>query len=65
MNRSQTHECRNWERVSFLGIHISDFYTSQYGSHKETCLAGGCLYSSGAELAIYERKLEVSYLGKG
>ncbi len=27
-NRSQTHECRNWERgraVSFLGIHIFDF----------------------------------------
>jgi hypothetical protein len=28
INRSQTHECRNWERgcaVSFLGIHKSDF----------------------------------------
>jgi hypothetical protein len=41
------------------------FDTLQYGSHKETCLAGGCLYSSGAELAIYERKLEVLYFDKG
>jgi hypothetical protein len=31
INRSQIHECRNWEpgwAVSFLGIHISDFLYS-------------------------------------
>ncbi len=31
INRSKTHECRNWERgrsVLFLGIHKSDFWYS-------------------------------------